>query len=99
MTKARARRWAIGFWIVMAVVVWNGLYDLRITLSYRDHLMRQYRHEAGRGDPVGTIKDEREATLQDAVLVATLWAGIILVSGLGTVIVLTRATHTVSSGS
>jgi uncharacterized membrane protein SpoIIM required for sporulation len=96
MTPARARRWAIGFWIVMAVVVWFGLYDLRITLSYRDHLMKQYRHEAGRGDPVATIKEERDPTLQDAVLVATLWAGIILVSGLGTIILLSRATRTVS---
>jgi uncharacterized membrane protein YedE/YeeE len=91
MTLARARRWAIGFWIGMAVVVWFGLYDLRITLSYRDHLMKQYRHEAGRGDPVPTIKDEREPTVRDAVLVATLWAGIILVSGVGTVVVLSRA--------
>ena len=96
MTLARARRWAIGFWIGMAVVVWFGLYDLRITLSYRDHLMKQYRHEAGRGDPVATIKEERDPTLQDAVLVATLWAGIILVSGLGTIILLSRATRTVS---
>ena len=97
MTLARARRWAIGFWIVMAAVVWFGLYDLRITHSYRDHLMKQYRHEAGRGDPVATIKEERDPTLQDAVLVATLWAGIILVSGLGTIILLSRATRTVSS--
>ena len=97
MTPARARRWAIGFWIVMAVVVWFGLYDLRITLSYRDHLMKQYRHEAGRGDPVATIKEERDPTLQDAVLVATLWAGIILVSGLGTVILLSRAGRPSSS--
>jgi uncharacterized membrane protein SpoIIM required for sporulation len=96
MTLAHARRWAIGFWIVMAAVVWFGLYDLRITLSYRDHLMKQYRHEAGRGDPVATIKEERDPTLQDAVLVATLWAGIILVSGLGTIILLSRATRTVS---
>jgi hypothetical protein len=97
MTLARARRWAIGFWIGMAAVVWFGLYDLRITLSYRDHLMKQYRHEAGRGDPVATIKEERDPTLRDAVLVATLWAGIILVSGLGTVILLSRAGRTVSS--
>ena len=97
MTLARARRWAIGFWIGMAVVVWFGLYDLRITLSYRDHLMKQYRHEAGRGNPVATIKEERDPTLRDAVLVATLWAGIILVSGLGTVILLSRAGRPVSS--
>ena len=48
----RARRWAIGLWIVMAVVVWNGLYDLRITLGVRDHLMKQALHDAALWDEV-----------------------------------------------
>ena len=98
MTLARARRWAIGFWIVMAVVVWNGLYDLRITLGVRDHLMKQALHEAGRG-PAVTITEDMDATVKDAVLVASLWAGIILAAGLATVLMLSRATPTVSSGS
>ena len=96
MTPARARRWAIGFWIVMAVVVWNGLYDLRITLGVRDHLMKQALHDAGRG-PAVTIAEDMDATVKDAVLVATLWAGIILAAGLVTVVMLTRAAGTVSS--
>jgi hypothetical protein len=98
MTPARARRWAIGFWIVMAVVVWNGLYDLRITLGVRDHLMKQALHDAGRG-PAVTITEDMDATVKDAVLVASLWAGIILAAGLATVVVLSRATPAVSSGS
>ena len=81
MTLARARRWAIGFWIVMAVVVWNGLYDLRITLGVRDHLMKQALHDAGRG-PAVTITEDMDATVKDAVLVASLWAAIILAVGL-----------------
>jgi hypothetical protein len=96
MTLARARRWAIGFWIVMAVVVWNGLYDLRITLGVRDHLMKQALHDAGRG-PAVTITEDMDATVKDAVLVASLWAGIILAAGLGTVVMLSRATRTASS--
>ena len=40
MTLARARRWAAGLWIAMAVVVWNGLYDLRITLAYLREALR-----------------------------------------------------------
>ena len=96
MTPARARRWAIGFWIVMAVVVWNGLYDLRITLGVRDHLMKQALHEAGRG-PAVTVAEDMDATVKDAVLVATLWAGIILAAGLVTVVMLTRGARTVSS--
>ena len=98
MTLARARRWAIGFWIVMAVVVWNGLYDLRITLGVRDHLMKQALHDAGRG-PAVTITEDMDATVKDAVLVASLWAGIILAAGLGTVILLTRKTRLLSTGS
>jgi len=92
MTLARARRWAIGFWIVMAVVVWNGLYDLRITLGVRDHLMKQALHDAGRG-PAVTITEDMDATVKDAVLVASLWAGIILAAGLATVVILSRATR------
>ena len=52
MTPARARRAAIGLWIVVAIVVWNGLYDLRITLGVRDHLLKQALHDAGRGPAV-----------------------------------------------
>ena len=96
MTLARARRWAIGFWIVMAVLVWNGLYDLRITLGVRDHLMKQALHDAGRG-PAVTITEDMDATVKDAVLVASLWAGIILAAGLATVVMLSRATPTVPS--
>ena len=40
----------------MAVVVWNGLYDLRITLGVRDYLMKQALHDAGRG-PAVTIAE------------------------------------------
>ena len=98
MTLARARRWAIGIWIVMAVVVWNGLYDLRITLGIRDHLMKQALHDAGRG-PAVTIAEDMDATVKDAVLVATLWAAIILTAGLVTVTMLTWAARPVSNKS
>jgi hypothetical protein len=84
MTGARARRWAIGIWIVVAVVVWNALYDLRITLGVRDYLLQQALHDAGRG-PAVTISDAMHATVKDAVLVASLWGSIILAAGLMTV--------------
>jgi hypothetical protein len=90
MTLPRARRAAIGLWIVMAMVVWGGLYDLRITLGVRDHLLKQALHDAGRG-PAVTIADDMAVTVRDAVKVASLWAVIILGAGLGTVATLTRA--------
>ena len=80
----RSRRAAIGIWIVMAIVVWNGLYDLRITLGVRDYLLKEALHEAGRG-PAVVLADAMRATVKDAVLVASLWASIVLAAGIATV--------------
>ena len=83
MSHARARRLAIALWIAMAVVVWNGLYDLRITLGVRDYLMKQALHDAGRG-PAVTISDAMHETVRDAVKVATPLEPLILLgAGLG----------------
>ena len=97
MTAVRARRLAIILWIVLAVVVWNGLYDLRITLGVRDYLMKQALHDAGRG-PAITIADAMQATVSDAVRVASLWAVIILAAGLWTIRVLSRPHSIKDSG-
>ena len=84
MNRLRASRLAIALWVVMAIVVWNGLYDLRITLGVRDYLMKQALHEAGRGPSV-TMSDAMHDTVRDAVKVATLWAALVLGAGLATV--------------
>jgi hypothetical protein len=80
----RSRRAAIAIWVAMAIVVWNGLYDLRITLGVRDYLLQEALHEAGRG-PAVVMSDAMHETVRDAVLVASLWASIVLAAGLGTV--------------
>lgn len=87
--SSNLRRVALGLWIVMALVVWNGLYDLRITLGVRDYLLKQALFEAGRG-PAITISDAMRDTVRDAVTVATIWATIILVAGIWTVRTLGR---------
>ena len=85
----RTRRIAYGVWVLMAIVVWNGLYDLRITLGVRDYLLKQALHETGLG-PGSTMSDAMHETVRDAVAVATLWASIILAAGLWTVRALAR---------
>lgn len=81
---ARRRRIAVIVWVAIAVVVWNGLYDLRITLGVRDYLMKAALHDAGRG-PAVVMSDAMRDTVRDAVLVASLWGTIILLAGLGTI--------------
>ena len=93
MTHRQARRRAIWLWVGMAVVVWNGLYDLRITLGIRDFLMRQAISAAGEGQAV-VLADAMRATVRDAVQVASLWAAIVLGAGLATVAMLSRASPT-----
>jgi hypothetical protein len=90
MTPRRANRWAVGLWLALAVVAWNALYDLRITLGVRDYLLQQALYEAGRG-PAVTIAGAMQATVRDAVLVASLWAAIIVATGFTTVRLLRRA--------
>jgi hypothetical protein len=86
---SRAERLAVALWTGLAVVAWNGLYDLRISLGVREYLLETALHEAGRGQAV-VLAEAMRLTVRDAVLVASLWAGIILIAGLGTVRMLRR---------
>ena len=94
MTAPRSvRRTALAVWILLGVVVWNGLYDLRISLGVRDYLLKQALFDLGQG-PAIVLSDAMRDTVRDALLVASLWAGIILAAGLWTIRALTspRAT-------
>ena len=90
ISAAGRRRLAAALWIGLAIVAWNGLYDLRITLGVRDYLMKEAIHDAGRG-PAVSMAEEMRATVRDAVFVASLWAVIIVGVGLATTHLLTRA--------
>lgn len=71
-------------WVGVAIVLWNGLYDLRISLGIREYLMHAALHEAGR-EPYLPMADIMRHTVSEAVKVATFWAVLVLAAGLGTV--------------
>jgi hypothetical protein len=81
---ARAERIAVWLWIVLAVVVWNGVYDLLLTRGIKDYLLRNALHEAGRGPQV-SMTALLDFTVSEAFWVSTLWASVILCAGLWTV--------------
>jgi hypothetical protein len=87
--RSRPDRVAMAVWVGIAVVVWNGLYDLRITLGVRDYLLKAALHESGRA-PAVVMSEAMHATVIDAMLVASLWGAIILVAGLATVRMLAK---------
>ena len=86
---SRSRRTAVWIWIGMAVVVWNGLYDLLLNRAAKDYLFRAALHDAGRG-PFVSLGEMMHVAVRDAALISTLWAGIILLAGLGTVRLLSK---------
>ena len=77
----RRERFAVGFWIVAAVVVWNGLYDLLLARSTEAYLFRTAIHTAGLGPPVDLTSALDYAVIH-AVWLSTLWAGVLLIAGL-----------------
>jgi len=87
---SRPERIAVALWLVTALVVWNGIYDVLLTRGVKEYLFRHALHEAGRGPgiPMAQIMD---VTVRDAVWVSTLWSCIILLGGMVTIWLMRRS--------
>jgi hypothetical protein len=80
----RRHRIAVGTWSVVAVVVWNGLYDLLLARSTQNYLFRTAMHDAGLA-PAVDLTAALDYAVLEAIWLATLWAGILLLAGLMTI--------------
>jgi hypothetical protein len=77
----RRERFAVALWVIVALVVWNGLYDLLLARSTQNYLFRTAVHEAGQGPPVD-LTAAMDAAVLYACWVSTLWASLLLLAGL-----------------
>jgi hypothetical protein len=85
MTALRRReRIAVGLWLIIAAVVWNGLYDLLLARSTQTYLFRQAIHQAGLG-PWVDLTSALDVAVRDAAWLSTLWACLLLLAGLITI--------------
>jgi hypothetical protein len=80
----RRQRLAVCLWIVIAIVVWNGLYDELLAKSTQTYLFEQALHLSGQG-PWVDLTAALDAGVRHAALIATLWAGLLLGAGLATI--------------
>lgn len=80
----RRERIAVGLWLIIAVVVWNGLYDLLLARSTQTYLFRQAIHQAGLG-PWVDLTGALDVAVRDAAWLSTLWASLLLLAGLITI--------------
>ena len=84
LALTRRERVAVGLWLVLALVAWNGLYDILLARSTQHYLFQAALHQAGLGPPVDLTK-ALDVGVRDARWLATLWAGTVLLAGMITV--------------
>ena len=82
--RARRRQFAAAAWLVIALVVGNGTYDLIMTRAVEQHLQRAAMFEAGRGPAPDTKLAMRNA-VYDATWKGTLAGSLVLLAGLITI--------------
>jgi hypothetical protein len=80
----RAERLAVLLWLIVAVAVWNGVYDILLTRGVQESLFRAALHQAGRA-PAVPLAQVMDLTVRDAIWIATLWSALILLAGLTTI--------------
>lgn len=80
----RRERIAVWLWVVISVVVWNGLYDELLARSTQTYLFRQAIHQAGLGSWVD-LTTALDVAVRDAAWLSTLWASLLLLAGLVTI--------------
>ncbi len=92
----RAERIAVALWLVVGLVVWNGVYDLLLSRGIKEFMLRNALYHAGRGPrtPIAAIMD---VTVFDAVWISTIWASLIVLAGLLTIRLLSCAPGTRAS--
>jgi ABC-type Fe3+ transport system permease subunit len=83
---------ALLLWAVVAIVVWNGVYDVGISLGVRDYLMHAALHDAGRG-PDLPMAEMMQHAVRQSVKLASFWTSLVLAAGLSTVWLLGRTPH------
>jgi hypothetical protein len=76
-----ARRLLVLLWVVLAVAIWNGVFDLLVTRGVKEYLYRSAEHARGRGPEV-TMDVIMAQTIRDGVVTASAWALLIGTAGL-----------------
>lgn len=82
-------RVALAVWVVLAVALWNGIFEMMVVRGVKEYLFRAALHAAGRRPfiPIASVMD---AAIYNATWVATLWTSVILLAALLTIRVFSR---------
>ncbi len=88
--QLRRERALAGLWLVLALLLWNGVYDMTVGEGIKEYLFRSALHEAGRAPSV-SIASVLDPYIFDAAWVSTFWASLVMLGGLVTIRVMRRS--------
>jgi hypothetical protein len=80
----RAQRMAVGLWLVLAVALWNGIFEMMVVRGVKEYLFRAALFEAGRG-PLTPIAQVMDPAIYHATWVATLWSSVVMLAAMMTI--------------
>jgi hypothetical protein len=78
---ARRDRILVLIWVVLAIALWNAVFEMLVEQGVKQYLFRAALHEAGRA-PFVAIPDVMDAAIYRATWVATMWTSIILLAAM-----------------
>jgi hypothetical protein len=79
-----SRRALVLLWIVVAVLVWNVVFDLYVSRGAREYLQMAAEAELGRG-PEPAMRDVMDGTNRRGATAATFWALVVFGAGCVTI--------------
>ena len=81
---ARGERTALAVWTVLAIALWNGIFEMMVVRGVKEYLFRAALYDTGRR-PFTPIADVMDPAIYHATWVATLWTSIVLLAALLTI--------------
>jgi hypothetical protein len=83
------RRVILAVWVVLAVALWNAIFEMMVVRGVKDYLVTAALHDAGRRPftPIATVMDP---AIYKATWVATLWTSVVLLAAMLTIRTLQR---------
>ena len=77
----RRERVCVVVWIVLAVALWNAIFEMLVAQGVKQYLYRAAMHDAGRAPfvAIGTIMDP---AIYRATWVATMWTSVVLLAAM-----------------
>ena len=78
---ARRDRILVLIWVILAIALWNAIFEMLVVQGVKQYLFRAALHEAGRA-PFVAIADVMDAAIYRATWVATMWTSVVLLAAM-----------------